>query len=82
MISKLRLIRTLSPLALCAGLLLNAGCDTIGGVGGLIAQAIPVRIDAAYKGLANQTVLVMVWMDRGMKMIIRCSAGHRCQPAG
>jgi hypothetical protein len=61
------MVRYFGPMALCAGLLLNTGCDTIGGVGGLIAQAIPVQINAAYKGLANQTVIVMVWMDRGMK---------------
>jgi hypothetical protein len=53
--------------ALMPALLLNSGCDTIGGVGGLIAQAIPKNVDAAYKGLAHQTVIVMVWMDRGMR---------------
>jgi hypothetical protein len=48
-------------------LLLNSGCDTIGGIGGVIAQAIPKNVDAAYKGLAHQDVIVMVWMDRAMK---------------
>ncbi len=28
---------------------------------------MPRHIDAAYKGLANQTVIVMVWMDNSMK---------------
>jgi hypothetical protein len=42
-------------------------CDTIGAVGGLVARNIPRHIDAAYKGMPNQTVIVMVWMDRGLK---------------
>jgi hypothetical protein len=46
---------------------LTSGCDTIGGIGGVIAQAIPKNVDAAYKGLAHQDVIVMVWMDRAMK---------------
>ena len=54
-------------LAFIALLLLNSGCDQIGPIGGIIARTIPRHIDAAYKGLANQTVIVMVWMDRGMR---------------
>jgi hypothetical protein len=49
-------------------LLLNTGCETVGAVGGLLARNIPRHIDAAYKGLAGQTVIVMVYIDRGLKM--------------
>jgi hypothetical protein len=62
------------PFALCslrfalpASLLALAGCDQLGGIGGVIAHSIPKHVDAAYKGMANQTVIVMVWMDRGMR---------------
>jgi hypothetical protein len=48
-------------------LLLNSGCEQGGAIAGVIAQAIPRHVDAAYKGMANQTVVVMVWMDRAMK---------------
>lgn len=44
-----------------------AGCAQAGALGGYIAQAIPRHIDAAYKGLAGHRVLVLVWMDRGMR---------------
>ena len=47
--------------------MLVSGCDTVGAVGGLVARNIPRHIDAAYKGMADQTVIVMVWMDRGLK---------------
>jgi hypothetical protein len=45
-----------------------AGCAQIGAAGGLIAQAIPKNVDAAYKGLAGQQVIVMVWADPGVRL--------------
>ena len=55
-------------IGLLLSLMLISGCDQVGAVGGLIARTIPRHVDAAYKGLANQTVIVMVWMDPGLKM--------------
>src|SRR5437764_6342318 len=53
--------------ALCAlgvALLLGGtGCNVIGAAAQVLAR--PGDTDAAYKGLANQTVAVMVWVDRG-----------------
>ncbi len=53
---------------LTSALIFQSGCTTIGAVGGLVAQAVPREVDAAYKGLAGQTVIVMVWLDRGLKL--------------
>jgi hypothetical protein len=53
--------------ALALSLLATNGCDTAGALMGVVAQAIPRHVDAAYKGMAGQTVIVMVWMDRGLK---------------
>jgi hypothetical protein len=53
-----------------AGLLLLAplgGCDQLGALLGVGLQAIPKTVDAAYKGLAGQRVVVMVWADKGVK---------------
>jgi hypothetical protein len=44
------------------------GCDTIGAIGGVVAYALPHYTDAAYKGLAGQTVVVMIWVDPKIKM--------------
>jgi hypothetical protein len=44
------------------------GCDQIGVVGGFLAAAVPKRVAAAYKGLANQTCVVCVWVDQGPRM--------------
>ncbi len=65
--SKLFVRSALSIVPAAFGLLSISGCEQGGAVAGLIAQAIPRRIDAAYKGLANQNVIVMVWMDRQMR---------------
>jgi hypothetical protein len=46
--------------ALVAG---GTGCNVIGAAAQVLAR--PGDTDAAYKGLANQTVAVMVWVDRG-----------------
>jgi hypothetical protein len=61
------LLRSVFCILTSAFLLPLASCDQIGGIGGVLAQAVPRHVDAAYKGLANQTVIVMVWMDRGMR---------------
>ena len=55
-------------LAAAALLLSVAGCDQFGAAAGVIAQAIPKDVDAAYKGLAGQKVVVMVWADNGVRL--------------
>ncbi len=45
-----------------------AGCAQFGAAAGLVAQAIPRNVDAAYKGLAGQQVVVMVWADPGVRL--------------
>ncbi len=61
-------IHGIFALALLSCLPLLGSCTTIGAVGGLIAQAAPHYTDAAYKGLPDQTTVVMVWVDRKIKM--------------
>ena len=57
------------PRLLCTAALLSmAGCAQFGAAAGLVAQAIPKDVDAAYKGLAGQQVIVMVWADRGVRL--------------
>jgi len=41
-----------------------SGCE----VAGYVSHTIPRHVDAAYKGLATQSVIVMVWVDPGLKM--------------
>ncbi len=60
----LRLKTSLSALAL----LPLAGCQYPAAALGIIAQAIPKHVDAAYKGLAGQQVVVMVWADPGVRL--------------
>ncbi len=45
-----------------------SGCQYPAAALGIIAQAIPRHVDAAYKGLAGQQVIVMVWADPGVKL--------------
>jgi uncharacterized protein YceK len=52
-------------LLLCLLCLLPSGCAAVG----VIASAVPKPpVEAAYKGLQNQTVGVMVWADRGLRI--------------
>jgi len=52
-------------LALVAMPLALGGCQLLG----VVAQALPPdEIQAAYKGLVNQKVAVMVWADRGVRI--------------
>lgn len=44
------------------------GCDTIGAMVGVVASAVPRHVDAAYKGLAGQPCVIVVWVDRGVRM--------------
>ena len=61
--------RSLPRTALLAvGLLSVAGCAQFGAGIGLIAQAIPRTVDAAYKGLAGQQTVVMVWADSAVRL--------------
>jgi hypothetical protein len=43
------------------------GCNLVGPIGMLASRATPHYIEAEYKGLAGQTVGVMVWPDRGVR---------------
>jgi hypothetical protein len=43
------------------------GCAQIGAVWSVIAHAFPKHVDAVYKGLPHQTVVVLVWVDRGIR---------------
>ena len=45
-----------------------AGCAQFGAAAGIVAQAIPRNVDAAYKGLAGQPTVVMVWADPGVRL--------------
>ena len=65
---RLRSFRSRLPAAAALVLLPMAGCDQIGAGMGIIAQAIPKSVDAAYKGLAGQQVIVMVWADRSVRL--------------
>jgi hypothetical protein len=62
------LLRSAFILLPCALALSVSGCDQIGALGGLVARNIPRHVDAAYKGLAGKSVIVMVEMDRSMRM--------------
>ncbi len=62
---RFRIGRSVLMLALLTGALLApAGCAIFG----LAAQALPHRQKAAYAGLKNQTVALMVAADRGVRM--------------
>jgi hypothetical protein len=50
-----------------AGLLVAGGCNVLAPVGAVIGKAVPQTVEAAYKGLANQSVVVIVWADRGIR---------------
>jgi predicted small secreted protein len=58
----------LRSVCLVLPLLLLAGCNIFAGVGAVAAKAVPKRDAAAYKGLAGQTVAVMVWSERGVRI--------------
>jgi hypothetical protein len=49
-------------------LLSLSSCNMIAGVGSVVGRAVPHYIAAQYKGLAGQTVVVMVWVERGIRM--------------
>lgn len=44
------------------------GCAQIGAVFGIVAQAVPRYVEPAYKGLAGQQVIVMVWADQKVRL--------------
>jgi len=54
----------LLPFAFCLLPCLLAGCEIVG----VVDQAIPTVVVPRYTGLAGQTVGVMVWADRGMRI--------------
>ena len=45
-----------------------AGCDQAGAALGVISYALPKTVDAAYKGLAGQQTVVMVWTDKAVRL--------------
>lgn len=49
-------------------LALLAGCNYLGPAGAVIANAFPNKVAAQYKGLQGQSVAVMVWADRGIRI--------------
>jgi len=53
---------------LCCLLFNAVGCNLFAGVGAVTARAFPKHIEAAYKGLKGQTVAVMVWPERGVRI--------------
>ncbi len=55
---------TASLIVLAAALLVPAGCSWLG----YAASAMPQTVEAKYKGLQGQTVGIMVWADRGLRM--------------
>jgi hypothetical protein len=55
------------PLSLLVSAML-AGCNIFAGVGVVAGRAFPKHIEAGYKGLKGQTVAVMVWPDRGVRI--------------
>jgi hypothetical protein len=50
------------------GLVALSGCNIIGPVAAVTGRAFPSTIDASYKGLAKQSVVVLVWADRGIRI--------------
>ncbi len=61
-----RTLRRLVPALLLLPTL--GGCAQIGAGMGIIAQAIPRDVEAAYKGLAGQQVVIMVWADPQVRL--------------
>jgi hypothetical protein len=53
---------------LFVSLLTLAGCNIIGAGAILADKIVPSKIEAQYKGLANQSVGIMVWCDRGIRI--------------
>jgi hypothetical protein len=51
-----------------ACLLGMSGCNILGPVGAVAGKAFPSTVEAAYKGLAHQPVVVLVWADRGIRI--------------
>jgi hypothetical protein len=49
-------------------LLSLSSCNMISGVGAVVGRAVPHYTAARYKGLSGQTVVVMVWVERGIRM--------------
>ncbi len=62
------LVRGVLAGGLISSLPLLNGCQTLGAMGGVVAQAVPQYTDAAYKGLPNQPTVVMIWVDPGIKL--------------
>jgi hypothetical protein len=50
------------------GVLALSGCNILGPVAAVTSHAFPPTIDASYKGLAKQSVAVIVWAERGIRI--------------
>jgi len=53
---------------LAATLTLAGGCNIIGAGAVLADKIVPAKVEPQYKGLAGQSVAVMVWSDRGIRI--------------
>ncbi len=60
-----RSLRALGLLAACSLGMSSSGCALFGFVA---AAAGPADVKAAYAGLAGQTVTILVWVDRGIRI--------------
>ena len=63
-----RLARLAMVVGCCAIPLMSGGCNILGPVAAVGAKAFPNKIAAQYKGLAGQSVAVMVWAERGIRI--------------
>lgn len=63
-----RLNTVILGLVCCAIACVAGGCNILG-AGAVLADRInPPKIEAAYKGLANESVAIMVWAPRGVRI--------------
>jgi hypothetical protein len=64
-----RLLLRHAALLLVLPLLATAGgCNIVGAGAVLASKVVPQKVDAQYKGLAGQSVGVMVWCERGIRI--------------
>ena len=64
----IKFLARVSWAACVVGVLGVGGCNILGPVGAVVGRAVPRTIEASYKGLANQSVVVVVWADRGIRI--------------
>jgi hypothetical protein len=62
------LLRYAVLVPLLLSLAATAGCNIVGAGAILASKIVPQKVDAQYKGLAGETVAVMVWSERGVRI--------------